>query len=96
MDSDNSTTYTSRDFYLSAFLVASGCQLESIHRERQGLTYFTFPISNKLNQLVSLYFTADASVHPAKYGYALKMLKGVIRQPYSDENLCQTITKTIM
>jgi hypothetical protein len=85
--------YTSKDFYLSAYLVASGFSLQTTKKVKQGLTYFTFNNSNELIKQVSNYYSPDAVVHPAKYGYALKTLKGIIRQPYSDEIYEDKITE---
>ena len=71
------TQYTTRDFYLSAFLVASGVVLDSYSKEN-GNTVFSFKDSIKAQQHVENYFNMQALINPIAYGNALKNLKSII------------------
>ena len=77
---NQTTTYTSRDFYLSAFLVASGIELQAHRRIKEGLTIFIFQNSNKLEQHVKTYYALEARINPVAYGNSLKNLKAIIHQ----------------
>jgi len=70
-------TYTNRDFYLSSYLIAAGMQLKSYHKTN-GITTFEFDNSEKLHDLITKYYSMNASVEPMAYGSAIKNLKSVI------------------
>ena len=69
--------YTSRDFYLAAYLVASGIEL-SKHERIDGLTTFYFYNSQALQNLVNDFYALKAVVNPVTYGNALRNLKTII------------------
>ena len=69
--------YLTRDFYLAAYIIASGIELRSSFKHK-GLTTFVFPESNELQQLVRQFYGLDALVNPVTYGNALRNLKSVI------------------
>ena len=71
------TEYNTRDFYLSAFLVASGVQLNSFSKS-DGNTVFVFNDSSRLKELTESYFNLKALINPIAYGNALKNLKSII------------------
>ena len=73
----NQETYSSQDFYLTAFLVASGHQVLSYDRQR-GITLFEFERTRELSQLVREYYADHATVSPIRYGNSLKNLKSII------------------
>lgn len=77
---NNTDTYISTNFYLSAYLVASGIDLQAYRKTKEGLTLFVFPNSHKLQQHVNNYFSTGAVAHPLKYGNALRNLKSVIHK----------------
>ena len=70
-------SYTTSDFYLTAFLVASGVTLDSYDR-RSGKTIFRFAQNNGLDQLVREYYADHAAVSPVRYGNSLRNLKALI------------------
>jgi hypothetical protein len=69
--------YTTSDFYLSAFLVASGVPLTS-HQRWNGKTSFEFAETDGLNQLIVEYYADHVKVSPIRYGNSLKNLKALI------------------
>ncbi|MBS4027635.1 MAG: hypothetical protein KGZ58_03265 [Ignavibacteriales bacterium] len=48
-------TYTNRDFYLSAYLIASGLEMKS-HTSSNGVTTFIFEDSDTVQEFVSNYY----------------------------------------
>ena len=70
-------TYSNRDFYLSSYLIAAGEHLKSYHKTN-GITTFEFNNTEKLNELISNYYSMNASVNVTAYGSAIKNLKSVI------------------
>jgi hypothetical protein len=70
-------TYTTSDFYLSAFLVASDVPLRS-HQRWNGKTSFEFAETDELSQLIDEYYADHVKVSPVRYGNALKNLKALI------------------
>ena len=70
-------TYTNRDFYCSSYLIAAGMQLKSFHKTN-GITTFEFDNSEKLQELVTNYYSMNAFVNAMQYGSAIKNLKSVI------------------
>jgi len=94
------TNIESREFYSSAFLMASGVDL--IDTYKQGpLTVFVFENTQNAKDLLKKYFAMKAIVNAAKYAAAIKNLKSVIHgtntntQPNNTHERfkkCQTIT----
>ena len=70
-------SYTNRDFYLSSYLIAAGVPMKS-YQKTNGITTFEFDNSEKLQQLITKYYSMNASVEPMAYGSAIKNLKSVI------------------
>jgi hypothetical protein len=70
--------YTSRDFYLSAFLLAAGHALESYQKDSTGKTIFVFRSTPELNQQIQKFYALEAVVNPVEYGNALRSLKSII------------------
>ena len=70
-------TYTTNDFYLSAFLVASNVPLSS-HQRWNGKTSFKFAETDELSQLINEYYADHVKVSPIRYGNSLKNLKALI------------------
>jgi hypothetical protein len=69
--------YTTSDFYLTAFLVASGVPLSS-HERWNGKTSFKFALSDGLNELIDEYYADHVKVSPIRYGNSLKNIKALI------------------
>ncbi|MFH0734621.1 MAG: DUF5659 domain-containing protein [bacterium] len=70
-------TYSNKDFYLSAYLVAEGFELIEYSREN-GFTTFSFENSNELIEAMRKYHSLSAKTEPVKYGNAIKSLKTLI------------------
>jgi hypothetical protein len=82
------TLYKSRNFYLSAFLLAEGCKLDNFAR-LDGITTFEFEMNDTLLERVRQYFANQATVNPIAFGNALKNLKSLIhtnRETYEYES----------
>lgn len=87
----------SREFYSSAFLMASGVDL--IDTYKQGpLTVFVFENTQNARDLMKKYFAMKATVNAAKYASAIKNLKSMIHGTNTQPNTnneryrtCQTI-----
>ncbi|MCZ7603128.1 MAG: DUF5659 domain-containing protein [Melioribacteraceae bacterium] len=69
--------YEHRDFYLGAYLIASGCELIS-HRREYGATVFVFKDEKLLKKSISDYFSNTAKVNPLEYSAAIRNLKSII------------------
>jgi len=78
-------TYTTSDFYASAFLVASGVPLFS-HSRTNGKTTFEFRKTDELNNLIDEYYADRVKVSPLRYGNALKNLKALIYSGNTNTN----------
>jgi hypothetical protein len=71
------TFYTSQDFYMSAYLMAVGINLQTYRRD-SGLTTFVFVSSQELEEHVREYYAMEARVNPVLYANALRNLKSII------------------
>ena len=71
------TTYTTKDFYLTAFLVASGHPLQA-HDRNGNVSTFMFSATDKLSWLVERYYDFQASINPVTYANAFRNLKSVM------------------
>ena len=79
-------TYANRDFYMSAFLIASGYRLSS-HERKGGVTTFYFEVDERMENLIQQYYSMRSFIEPISYGNALKNLKSVIHssdRPYAN------------
>lgn len=70
-------TYSNSDFYLSAYLLASGFKLIE-HTRKQGLTTFVFETNDNIEKAVNEYYSMNATVEPMKYGNSIRSLKSII------------------
>ena len=70
-------TYMSKDFYLSSFLIANGCDLlDNIVEDR--VTTFVFENNDEVKKLIGNYYSLKSKVEPMAYGQAIRTLKSVI------------------
>ncbi len=70
-------TYTSKDFYLSSYLIANGCDLlDNIVED--GVTTFVFENNDEVKRLIGNYYSLKSKVEPMAYGQAIRTLKSVI------------------
>jgi hypothetical protein len=77
-------TYTTRDFYLSAYLIAVGDELQTYRKDTGNLTSFVFHNSEELQQHVRKFYALEALVNPLAYGNALRNLKSMIHTKPND------------
>jgi hypothetical protein len=71
--------YATKDFYLTAYLLAAGFTLNG-HVKSDGLTTFTFEETPALNQAVRRYYGFTATVNPITHGNAMRTLKSIIHE----------------
>ena len=71
--------FETKDFYLTAFLLASGFKLLG-HTKNAGLTTFEFEETSKLTNTIASYYGFIGSVEPITYGNAMRTLKSIIRE----------------
>jgi hypothetical protein len=83
--------YKTRDFYLSAFLVASSMPMLEFSRDG-GVTVFHFSETPELQKLVTCFYADQAVVSPIRYGNALKNMKSLIRNTNTNGNHSVTTT----
>ena len=70
-------TYLSKDFYLSSYLIANGCNLfDNIVED--GVTTFVFEENDEVKKLIGNYYSLKSKVEPMAYGQAIRTLKSVI------------------
>jgi hypothetical protein len=75
--------YQTKDFYLSAYLIATGFPLVSAIKNA-GLTLFEFNDSEKLNIAVTKFYAFQSSVEPITYGNSIRTLKTIIHSNSND------------
>lgn len=78
-------SYQSKDFYASAFLIASGVPMRSNFKIGQ-ITTFVFDDSDQIQDLLNQYYSMQANINPASYASALKNLKSIIHGAYTNKN----------
>jgi hypothetical protein len=70
-------TYSSKDFYLSSYLISNNCTLlENIVED--GVTTFVFENNVEVKKLIGNYYSLRSKVEPMAYGQAIRTLKSVI------------------
>jgi len=70
-------TYSSKDFYLSSYLIANGSTLlDNIVED--GVTTFVFENNDEVKRLIGNYYSLKSKVEPMAYGQAIRTLKSVI------------------
>jgi hypothetical protein len=74
--------FTTKDFYLSAYLIANGFELKDHFREK-GFTSFYFENDPKLKSLTKKFYSLTGSIEPIKYSQAIRGLKGLIHSSVS-------------
>ncbi len=76
-------TYKSKDFYLSSYLIANGCNLIDNIVEDEVST-FVFEKNDELKILIGNYYSLKSRVEPMAYGQAIRTLKSVIHASKSN------------
>ena len=69
--------YQSKDFYLAAFLVASGFPLLASSKVA-GLTIFEFEETPKLTNSITSYYNFSATINQIILGNSMRSLKSII------------------
>ena len=77
--------FESREFYSSAFLIASGVELLTTYKEGPR-TVFVFEDNEQVQDLLKNYFGMQATVNAASFAGAIKNLKSVIHTSHSKPN----------
>ena len=70
-------SFANKDFYLSAFLIAEGFELQEYSREN-GFTTFRFNESIELLEAIRKFHSLSAVTEPVRFGNAIKSLKTLI------------------
>lgn len=70
-------TQQTRDFYLAAYLVASGIKLQS-HNRYDGSTVFYFTNDNCTQEAMNTYYNMNGMVEPITYANSIKALKSIV------------------
>jgi hypothetical protein len=71
------TTYETKDFPLAAFLITSGLALQA-HTRQGNVSTFMFSETRQLTDLVSRYYSFQASVNPIAYANSFRNLKSIM------------------
>lgn len=83
--------YSSRDFYLSAFLMAGDILLYN-HYRNGPITIFEFESTDKLRELVDSYYSDQAIVNPLRFGSSIRSLKSILHNYSKGANTYEVIT----
>jgi len=76
-------TYSSKDFYLSSFLISNKIELlDNIVED--GVTIFVFEKNDEIKKLIGNYYSLRSRVEPMAYGQAIRTLKSVIHASKSN------------
>lgn len=71
--------YETQDYFLSAYLVASGLVMATHHWDGNKMI-FEFDQSDKLLKLVQTYYSLQGQINPQAFTAALKNLKNIMYQ----------------
>ena len=72
--------YKNRDFYLSAFMIASGCMIKG-SSQSGGITTFEFSDDERTQELVARYYSMNALIEPLGFVSAIRTLKSLVHAP---------------
>jgi hypothetical protein len=71
-------TYSTRDFYLIAYLHYLGNRIADARLVNQNSTEFTFKVDEKLKERVNNFYSKNALVDPMDYGSSFRSIKNII------------------
>ena len=71
-------TYSTRDFYLVAYLHMLGNPIADTRLVNPNTTEFTFKANDKLQKGVNDFYSQKASVDPLSYGSSFRSIKNII------------------
>jgi len=76
-------TYTSKDFYLSSYLISNKIELlDNIVED--GVTIFVFEKNEEIKKQIGNYYSLRSRVEPMAYGQAIRTLKSVLHASKSN------------
>ena len=70
--------YSTRDFYLVAYLHYLGNHILDTRLVNNNTTEFTFKVNSKLKEGVNTFYSQDALVEPMSYGSSFRSIKNMI------------------
>ena len=70
--------YTTRDFYLVAYLHLLGNKIDATSLVNRNTTEFTFRMNDELQNGVAKFYSQQASVDPMSYGSSFRTVKSLI------------------
>ena len=74
----NAKSFITKDFYITAFLIANGFQLSHINRTNPRQVYFAFTNSDGKAELVEDFLYGRAKVEPKSFISAIKEVKQLL------------------
>jgi len=75
---EDANVYTTRDFYIGAFLLAKGHRIAHINRDDPKHVFFAFNDFEGRAELLRVFLYGEAIVEPQAFIAAIKTLKGFI------------------
>ena len=73
--------FSSKDFYLSAVLIACGCKLQRLERFKDNLVTFVFKdLPEDCHEIIASYWANELQVNPRKLISAINQLKTRLHQ----------------
>jgi hypothetical protein len=78
MKDENKQNFITKDFYITAFLLAKGFSLSHIDRTNPRQVYFAFDYTESRDQLVEDFLFSRALVEPKSFISAIKELKQLL------------------
>jgi hypothetical protein len=76
-------TFSSKDFYLSSYLMVNDCNLLD-NLVEDGVTTFVFEMNEEVKRLIGNYYSLKSKVEPMAYSQAIRTLKSVIHASKSN------------
>ena len=77
-------TYSTKDFYLTGYLMAKGHELTL--QGRTGIVTFLFSDTTALEEDVNNYYGNKANINPLSYGSSLRNLKSMLHSENTNRN----------
>lgn len=74
----NEKTFTTKDFYITVFLIAKGLQLSHIDRTNPRQVYFAFSDTESRERLVEDFLYGKALVEPKHFISSIKEVKQLL------------------
>jgi hypothetical protein len=78
MKDANAKSFTTKDFYITAFLIAKGFQLSHIDRANPRQVYFAFSQTEGKDKLIEDFLYGRALVEPKSFISAIKEVKQLL------------------